>query len=243
MLTIEAKLRRGSFALDVAIHSQAMSLGLFGPSGAGKTTLLQVVAGVVRPDVGRVALGDRVLTDTARGVLIAPHRRGAGVVFQEDRLLPHRSVRGNLEYGRRGRPSIAVDAVVGARGLGQLLAKSPRDLSGGERRRVAIGRAVLASSSLLLLDEPLTGLDAGLARRVVALVHRARAAASIPLMAVSHDLDALLDLVGPSGDVAVVDNGRLATLGAASRLDSLRSTATYDEPPLPLVDRVREALA
>lgn len=234
--------RRGPFTLDVAIASRATALGLFGPSGAGKSTMLAVIAGVARPEAGRVALGDVALTDTAQGVHLPPHRRGVGVVFQEDRLLPHRTVRGNLEYARRGRSSITFAEVVDALELGLLLGKRPRDLSGGERRRVAIGRAILSSPSVLLLDEPLTGLDARLAQRAVQLVYRLRAAASIPLVAVSHDLDALLDLVGPTGDIAVIDNGRLAALGPASRLESLRSTTAPNHPPQPLADLVREAL-
>jgi molybdate transport system ATP-binding protein len=155
--------RQGDFSLDVAFATQARMVALFGPSGSGKTTVLNIIAGLVRPKAARVIVQERALTDTARGIFVPTHKRRIGYVFQEGRLFPHLTVRRNLTYGRWFTPPAEhwakLDEVVALLGVGPLLDRAPRTLSGGEKQRVAIGRALLASPRLLLMDEPLASLD------------------------------------------------------------------------------------
>ncbi len=156
---------------------------LFGPSGSGKSTIIAATAGLLRPDAGRIAIGEAVLTDTAAGLFLPPERRRVGLVFQDARLFPHMRVATNLRYGMRRAPPggpIRFDEVVALLGIGALLDRRPRTLSGGERQRVAIGRALLAQPRLLLMDEPLASLDAARKAEILpylaAAAHRARAA-------------------------------------------------------------------
>ncbi|MFP4126377.1 MAG: ATP-binding cassette domain-containing protein, partial [Alphaproteobacteria bacterium] len=159
MTTLAARVRKtlGGFTLDVDIDAPLDdgALGLVGPSGSGKSTLLACLAGHLKPDAGRIAVGERVLFDRARRLDVPPARRGVGMVFQEALLFPHLSVRANLRYGARGREPALFARVIDALGVGDLLDRRPGALSGGERQRVALGRALLARPRLLLLDEPL----------------------------------------------------------------------------------------
>src|SRR5690349_9522086 len=163
MLEFSARLRLGSFDLDASFSSGAGITALFGRSGSGKSTILNLIAGLVRPDSGRIAVDGRALWDSAAGVALAPHSRRVGYVFQEGRLLPHLTVRQNLLYGSffaSGRKSlVGLDQAVALLGIEPLLERRPGGLSGGEKQRVAIGRALLASPEILLLDEPLASLD------------------------------------------------------------------------------------
>lgn len=177
---------------------------LFGASGAGKSTLVHLLAGLLRPDAGRIAVGGEVFFDSARGIDLPVHRRALGVVFQDARLFPHLSVQGNLVYGLRragerarvadGAPRIGFDAVVQLLGLQGLLARQPHTLSGGERQRVAIGRALLAQPRLLLMDEPLASLDAPRKAEVLPYVERLRDGFDLPVVYVSHAVDEVLRL-------------------------------------------------
>lgn len=166
---------------------------LVGPSGAGKTTLLEAVAGLLEPEAGFVRLGRRSLTDVAARVFVAPHKRGLGFGFQDDRLFPQMTVRNNLTFGLKHRSAgpLTIDEVVDALELKPLLGRHPEALSGGEKKRVGVGRALLAARSGLLLDEPFAGLNPQLARTVAEFVVRAAAQISGPTLIATHHQDML----------------------------------------------------
>lgn len=177
------------FAVEVAFATDAGVTALVGPSGSGKSTLLQLIAGLLAPDRGRIAAGGEVLVDTGSRTWVPARDRAVGVVFQDSLLFPHLDVRANLTYGSRRRPvrSVAFERVVEVLGVGELLDRYPATLSGGEARRVAIGRALLRGPRLLLLDEPWAGLDDARRDRVIALVESVIAEWEIPTLLVSHD--------------------------------------------------------
>lgn len=161
---------------------------LFGPSGAGKTSVLNMIAGLIEPDRGHVRVNGETLFDAEIAVNEPPERRRAGYVFQEPRLFPHMRVRENLLYGwRRGRGSADVDETIALLGIARLLDRWPRTLSGGEARRVAIGRALLADPAFLLLDEPLSSLDHARREEIMALLERLRDTVRLPILMVTHD--------------------------------------------------------
>ncbi len=210
MLEVKLRHRFGSFGLDVDFTAPAGVTALFGRSGSGKTSVVDVVAGLLRPDAGRIVLGGRVLFDSAGGVDVAVHRRGLGYVFQEARLFPHLTVAQNLGYSARvtGRRADA-GPVVEMLGLGHLLARRPGALSGGEAQRVAIGRALLAQPQALLLDEPLAALDAARKAEVLPYLERLRDAA-LPILYVSHSLAEVARL---ATTVVVLEGGRVLRAG------------------------------
>lgn len=180
---VEKRLGEAAVALDLT--AGAGLTVLFGPSGIGKTSILNMVAGLLRPDRGRIAVAGRVLFDAAAGVDIAPERRRAGYVFQEPRLFPHRRVRANLLYGAPDDGALAATAAM--LGIGHLLDRWPRTLSGGEARRVAIGRALLIDPAFLLLDEPLSSLDRARRGEIMDAIQRVRDEAGLPILMVTHD--------------------------------------------------------
>lgn len=178
-----------AFALQVSfvLASHGITV-LWGASGSGKTTLLQCLAGLLRPDAGRIACREAVWFDAERGVCLAPERRRLGYVFQDVRLFPHLSVRSNMLFGRRfrGPSGVSFEDVVGLLGLGRPLHRTPSDLSGGEKQRVAVGRALLACPELLLMDEPLTGLDRGKREEIMAYVKAIPERFGVPILYVTH---------------------------------------------------------
>lgn len=216
--------RRDGFALDVGFEAPPAGVTtLFGPSGCGKSTILAAVAGLLRPDEGRVAIGQAVLLDTARRVFVPPERRRCGVVFQDARLFPHLSVETNLRYGLRRAPPDArgpgFEEVVALLGIGHLLTRRPAGLSGGERQRVALGRALLARPRLLLMDEPLAALDTARRAEVLPFLARLRDVAGLPILYVTHaleEVDALAD------HLVLLEAGRIVAAGSAEAL-SLRT--------------------
>ncbi|HEY8609962.1 MAG TPA: molybdenum ABC transporter ATP-binding protein, partial [Roseomonas sp.] len=182
------------FALDAGFTTPTPGVtAVFGPSGCGKSTLLSAVAGLLRPDAGRVALDGTVLLDTAAGVMVPPEKRRCGVVFQDSRLFPHLSVETNLRYGmrraRRDAEGPEFEEVVTLLGIAHLLPRRPAALSGGERQRVALGRALLSRPRLLLMDEPLASLDAPRRAEVLPFLTRVRDRFRTPILYVTHALD------------------------------------------------------
>ena len=189
MLQVSIQKQLEAFALQVSfvLASHGITV-LWGASGSGKTTLLQCLAGLLRPDAGRIACREAVWFDAERGVCLAPERRRLGYVFQDVRLFPHLSVRSNMLFGRRfrGPSGVSFEDVVALLGLGRLLHRTPSDLSGGEKQRVAVGRALLACPELLLMDEPLTGLDRGKREEIMAYVKAIPERFGVPILYVTH---------------------------------------------------------
>ena len=192
----------GSGEIALTFASDARVTALTGPSGVGKTTVLNMIAGSIRPDHGRISVGGRLLFDSGAGVDLPPEKRRCGYVFQDDRLFPHLSVRRNLLYGHRLAPAEAsqIDPgeVIDLLGLEPLLARRPRTLSGGEARRVAIGRALLRGAAFLLLDEPLTSLDHDRREDILSAVERIRDRFALPILYVTHqqaEVDRVADQV------------------------------------------------
>lgn len=228
MLHIDVRKARGDFTLDVHVEVPTPgTIALFGRSGCGKTTLVNAIAGLLRADRARVALGDVVLEDTNSGVRAPIEQRRIGYVFQDSRLFPHLSVAANLRYGeRRARtaaPFVRFDHVVAMLGLTTLLERRPHELSGGERQRVALGRALLSQPRLMLLDEPLAALDAPRREEVLPYLERLRDEFAIPMVYVSHRFEEVLRL---ATHVVVMDHGSVAvqgTLEAVSRHPALRA--------------------
>ena len=223
-LQIDIHLRRKAFELAVEADIDRRVAGILGPSGSGKTTLLHAIAGLEPGAVGRVCLDGQTLQDTARRTFVPPHGRRLGVCFQTDRLLPHRSVKGNLEYGyrltpakrRRLHPAEVVDLLE----IGDLLDRRPDQLSGGQRQRVALGRALLTSPRLLLLDEPLASLDRRLRGQILPFLRRVRDRCEVPMLMVTHDPAELLEL---TDHVLILQSGRL--LGQGSFFELARQEA------------------
>lgn len=164
---------------------------LFGPSGAGKTSVLNMVAGLIRPERGHVRVSGRTLFDGAERIDVPPERRRIGYVFQDDRLFPHRRVRANLLYGHRlAQPAdrwMGLEEATAFLGIGHLLDRWPGSLSGGEARRVAIGRALLSGPSALLMDEPLSSLDQPRREEILSVIERIRDELRLPILYVTHD--------------------------------------------------------
>ena len=214
MLEVAIRHERPGFTLDVAFAAPPGVTVLFGRSGAGKTTIVDAVAGLLRPDRGRVAVDGRILLDTDGGICLPPHRRSLGVIFQDGRLFPHRSVRANLLYGRRGGGDPdALDRTVAMLGIGHLLDRRPPTLSGGERQRVAIGRALLARPRLVLADEPLAALDEPRKAEILPYLERLRDEVRVPVLYVSHSVAEVARL---ATTVVALEAGRVARAGPAA---------------------------
>lgn len=227
MLRVDAATRLGAFTLDVALEVPAGGcLALAGPSGAGKTSVLRIVAGLVRPDRGRVDCGADIWLDTARRVDVPPERRACGYVFQEYALFGHLTAWQNVAYALRGVPRAERRArsleLLERFGIGQLADRRPGRLSGGERQRVAVARALARQPSVLLLDEPLSALDprgrAAAGRELAAVL----ADTEVPALLVTHDFTEAA-LLGTR--VGVMDAGRVIQLGTAAELAAAPASA------------------
>jgi molybdate transport system ATP-binding protein len=212
---IEIRVRRalGELRIEADVRCSAQALAFVGPSGGGKTTLLNMIAGLDRPDSGRIAIGGAVLFDSEAGVDLPPAARRIGYVFQEARLFPNYSVSGNLRYGERLRggeaPLVGFDELVGWLGIEHLLDRRPARLSGGEKQRVAIGRAILSQPRALLLDEPLSALDEARRDEILKLIETLRDRLRLPMVLVSHRLDEVERIAGA---VVQVEPGRKVVL-------------------------------
>jgi len=223
MLSVAITHRLGAFTLDAAFEVEGGLTALFGRSGAGKTSLVNAIAGLIRPDQGRVEVDGVVLTDTVAGVFVPPHRRRIGYVFQEGRLFPHLNVRQNLVYGRWFAPKAApkslagsdFDQVIGLLGIEHLLTRRPANLSGGEKQRVAIGRALLARPRLLVMDEPLAALDEGRRHEIFPYIERLRDEMRVPIVYVSHSIAEVSRL---ATTLVVLSDGEVAAIGPTAQV-------------------------
>lgn len=218
MLSVSLSHRFDGFALEVAFDASSGVTALFGRSGSGKSSVINAVAGLLRPDRGRISFGDAVLMDSDRGVMLPPHRRRMGYVFQDGRLFPHLTVRQNLIYGRWFAPKaagVAFDPIVDLLGIAPLLERRPAALSGGEKQRVAIGRAILSNPRLLLMDEPLAALDEGRKAEILPYLERLRDELSLPILYVSHSLAEVARL---ATTVILMDAGRVTRQGPTAEV-------------------------
>ncbi len=219
MLELSVKRRQGDFLLDLDLTAGPGVTALFGASGSGKTSAINLVAGLALPDSGRIKIDGRVLYESASGIDVAPEKRRIGYVFQEHRLFPHLSVRSNLTFGWNRVPkaerSVAFDAVVEVLGIAPLLDRRPAGLSGGEKQRVAIGRALLASPRILLMDEPLASLDAGRKAELLPFIADLARRFTIPILYVSHAMDEVLRL---ADTLVLMANGRAVASGPTEEI-------------------------
>ncbi|HEV8035613.1 molybdenum ABC transporter ATP-binding protein [Yoonia sp.] len=206
MITVDIQKRMGLFDLDVEFEAPQGVTAIFGRSGSGKTSLVNAVAGLLRPDTGRIAVGDAVLFDGATRQHLPPHKRRIGYVFQDARLFPHMTVQRNLTYGGEHDAARVIDVL----GLSHLLQRMPARLSGGERQRVALGRALMCNPQLLLMDEPLAALDAPRKAEILPFIERLRDEVETPMLYVSHDVSEVARL---ATTLVVLDAGRVMACG------------------------------
>ncbi|QHQ36773.1 molybdenum ABC transporter ATP-binding protein [Algicella marina] len=218
-MSLDVRIRQTvpGFTLDVDFSAPPGVTALFGRSGAGKTSVVDAVAGLRRPQAGRIVVDGTVLFDSSAGVDVPRHRRRVGYVFQEGRLFPHLNVRRNLLFGQRfgGESAVSFDHVVGMLGIGGLLARRPAGLSGGEKQRVAIGRALLSGARVLLMDEPLASLDEARKAEILPYLQRLKAEAGMPILYVSHALPEIAQL---ATTLVVMQDGRVLRSGPASEM-------------------------
>lgn len=219
MIQVDVRHRLGTFELEASFATEAHLTALFGRSGSGKTSLVNIIAGLIRPDWARISVRGEVLVDTDQRVFMPKHRRRIGYVFQEGRLFPHLTVRQNLLYGRWFTPSPQrygeLDQVVDLLGIGHLLHRRPGLLSGGEKQRVAIGRAVLSCPRLLLMDEPLASLDEARKAEILPYLERLRDQTKVPIVYVSHSVREIARLATA---LVVMAEGRVAAAGSPADL-------------------------
>ncbi|SMH59079.1 molybdenum ABC transporter ATP-binding protein [Azospirillum agricola] len=234
MMDVSIRQTLGRFALDIAFTAEERGVtALFGRSGSGKTSVINAIAGLARPDAGHIRVGGTTYFDSAARVDMAAEKRRVGYVFQDSRLFPHMSVRSNLEFGLRRVPAaerrIAFGPVVDLLGLGHILERRPRGLSGGEKQRVAFGRALLAQPRLLLMDEPMASLDAARKAEIMPYIERLRDEMNIPIILVSHALDEVVRL---ATTLVLIGEGRVVAAGPVGtvmgRLDQVSATGSHD---------------
>ncbi|QRM31883.1 molybdenum ABC transporter ATP-binding protein [Microvirga sp. VF16] len=226
ILDVDIRHQQGAFVLQARFQSDGKLTALFGPSGSGKTTIVNAIGGLVRPDHGRIVVQGEMLVDTRKGIFVPKHKRRIGYVFQEGRLFPHLNVRQNLLFGRWFTPGrereASFDGVVDLLGIGRLLDRRPSTLSGGEKQRVSIGRALLADPQLLLMDEPLASLDDARKAEIYPYVERLRDEGGVPIVLVSHSVAEIARL---ATSIVTLSEGRVTALGSASEI--LRHTNLF----------------
>jgi molybdate transport system ATP-binding protein len=219
MLEVDIEHRLGAFELDIHFRSGRDLTALFGRSGSGKTSVVNAIAGLIRPQRGRIAVDGSVLVDTDCRIRAPAHRRRVGYVFQEGRLFPHLTVRQNLLFGRwfasGPAPAARLDNVVDLLGIGSLLDRRPGRLSGGEKQRVAIGRALLADPRLLLMDEPLASLDARRKDEILPYIERLRDQGGVPIVYVSH---VVAEVTRLATTMVLISDGRVRAIGSVQEV-------------------------
>jgi len=219
MIAVDIEKTLGEFTLRAAFKAEGGITALFGASGGGKTSIINMIAGLMKPDHGRILIDDEPVFDAAARVDVPAWRRRIGYVFQEGRLFPHLSVKHNLDYGRwmsgRAADPAAFAHVVDLLDIGRLLNRRPGKLSGGERQRVAVGRALLTKPRLLLLDEPLASLDAARKADILPYLERLRDEARVPMIYVSHDAAEVKRL---ATRVVMIDSGKATAIGSVELL-------------------------
>ncbi len=251
MFALDIEKDLGAFSLRAVIEApESGVLALFGPSGAGKSSIVNAIAGLLRPDRGRIVLGERILFDRQAFIDVPPERRGVGYVFQDARLFPHVTVAANLLYGRRCAErrsdtdglDLSLERVVSLLGLSAVLERRPRTLSGGERQRVALGRALLSRPRLLLLDEPLAALDSSRRAEILDYLEHLKSALDLPMIYVSHAVDEVVRL---ADRVAVVRDGRVAGLGLMANVlsDPALARLSGAGEPMAVIEAVSEGPA
>ncbi len=232
-LTVSLRKQLNDFQLSVQFECKPGITALFGRSGCGKTSLIELIAGLMKPDSGRVSIGDQTLYDSETATFVPAHKRRMGYVFQDARLFPHLSVANNLRYGERLAPRaeryVDLHTVLDLLAIGHLMDRRPATLSGGERQRVAIGRALLCSPRILLMDEPLSALDGARKRDIIPYLERLRDDMRIPIVYVSHALEEVARL---ADTVVLMHEGKQQAVGNAqsvlTRLDLRQHTGRYE---------------
>lgn len=220
MLEVRIKKTQGDFVVDAAFKLNGTGItALFGKSGAGKTSVINMVAGLSRPDEGRIAVNGTVYYDSNQGINVRTEKRRFGYIFQDGRLFPHLSVRSNLMYGMKLIPSserfLGFDQVVDVLGIDRLLNRRPANLSGGEKQRVAIGRALLTSPHLVLMDEPLASLDNERKNELLPFIAMMQKEFSIPILYVTHSVQEIINL---AHNVVIIEYGRIIASGGVQEL-------------------------
>ncbi len=229
MLDLAIRHRQGDFMLEADLKLGDGLTALFGASGSGKTTLINIVAGLIRPEAGHVRFDGEIWSE--RSTFVPPHRRRIGYVFQEGRLFPHMTVQQNLRYGERLLPRTErredLDRITTLLGITDLLARRPAHLSGGEKQRVALGRALMASPKLLLMDEPLSALDSALKAQILPYIERIRDEFGVPILYVSHSVEEVSRLATA---VVTLDAGRASAVGHPDKALATVRHASADLP-------------
>ncbi|MCW8915994.1 MAG: molybdenum ABC transporter ATP-binding protein [Magnetovibrio sp.] len=232
-LKIDIRHKAGDFGIKAKIEAQPGITTLFGKSGAGKSSIISMIAGLVQPDSGRITIGEEVLFDSSQNINRAPENRNIGYVFQDARLFPHMNVRQNLSYGlgrmEADQRQPQFDAVVTLLGLENLLTRKPLKLSGGEKQRVAIGRALLSNPAVLLMDEPLASLDAARKSEILPFIENLAQEFALPIIYVSHAVEEVVRL---SDSLVLISEGHVAAQGTVealmSRIDLSPITGRYE---------------
>ncbi len=218
-LSLEITHQMPDFSLSVSFEVPPGITALFGPSGSGKTTVINAVSGLLKPDAGRIILAGEPIFDTSLRINLPPHKRRLGYVFQDGRLFPHLSVEKNLLYGQRfalqDEPGPSLESVSELLGISSLLQRAPGGLSGGEKQRVAIGRALLSRPRMLLMDEPLAALDEPRKEEILPYLERLRDQTDIPILYVSHSVAEVARL---ATSVVLLDKGSVIRSGPAEQV-------------------------
>lgn len=213
--TFTATRDSAAFELRAEFESASPVTVLFGPSGSGKTMTLDSIAGFIRPDAGRIALGDRILFDSPKKTNLPPERRACGYVFQNYALFPHMTVRANLEFAANTTSTGKVTELLERFHLSAVAGRKPHEISGGQKQRCSIARALVGDPKLLLLDEPGQGLDATLKAELFALLREVRDVNHVPIILVTHDLAECREL---GGQMVVMHEGRVIQIGPVENI-------------------------